>query len=208
MTKIIKHAKLFPHRIIIAINYYSSTCQRCLRRYVVSRRSIFTSQSTVYVASCPHKQRTNSRNNYWWMVDGVSVLLDSYCVPIMYVLWLPFPCKISSYNSLQDCLVNVVATNAHKKISSRSNCNAKFLTLFNFRPCFIFVGKLGRRQLYTRKNLTEEIFLIRNFNIYYYHYCIITIITIIIVVVVIIFLTSIFTGFLYNFIRNHAPSSF
>ena len=46
------------------------------------------------------------------MADGVSVFLDSYCIPILYVSWLPFARKSFSYNSPPDCLVNVVATNA------------------------------------------------------------------------------------------------
>ena len=48
-----------------------------------------TEQQLQQHAALLSRQRANLRNNSWLMADGVSVFLDSYCTPILYVLWLP-----------------------------------------------------------------------------------------------------------------------
>ena len=44
-----------------------------------------------------------------------------------------------------------------------ASSNVKISPVLNFRPCLIFVGRLGRRTLNTAKKFTYEIFLIRKF---------------------------------------------
>ena len=45
--------------------------------------------STVYAASSSH-ERANSRNNSWYMANGVSVFLDSYYVSVVLYIMAPF----------------------------------------------------------------------------------------------------------------------
>ena len=86
-----------------------------MKRFIVSRQSIFTSQKYYIQCMLPPLFMNNEQTREiilgrYPMVFPSFLTATAY-PSCSYVSWLPFECIIF-YNSPQDCLVNVVVTNA------------------------------------------------------------------------------------------------
>ena len=62
--------------------------------------------------------------------------------------------------------IKVYVEELWKRPRTLASSNVKISPVLNFRPCLIFVGRLGRRKLNRGKIFTYEILLIRKFPIY------------------------------------------